>query len=223
MVNQADTIASHETRMWYQTKEFKPVLAATVARVREHLDSSRGDQRMEKLRSRESELDGKFRVILGGALLMRAGARVKSEGMQHLRDLVCQVDCGYGFALPLFDWGFREPGKAQFLAALDNYVAGTTRNYHEPSCFTCEKFEADLGLAPLRCAHCTFAWYCSKALMMTMSCARRSLPIAIVGMLSRAVPKAQEHWQKHKSTCKSTRALAKVQEHLQGSRHDLLA
>ncbi|KAI1765701.1 hypothetical protein GGR53DRAFT_489415 [Hypoxylon sp. FL1150] len=41
--------------------------------------------------------------------------------MQYLRERVPRITCNPGCAFPIFDIGFRGPGKAQFLAAMDNY------------------------------------------------------------------------------------------------------
>jgi hypothetical protein len=94
--------------------------------------------------------------------MMRAGARIKPDDLQYLRGLVPQINSNHGFVLPIFDHGFREPGRVQFVAALDNYVPGTPRDFHEPSCFTCGKVQADLESAPKRCSSCLSAWYCNR-------------------------------------------------------------
>jgi hypothetical protein len=93
---------------------------------------------------------------------MRAGAKIKDDDMQHLRELANRFPGKEGYQWPLSDDGFRGPGKAQFLAALDNYKPGTPRNYQEPSCFKCGKTEVELGNAPNKCARCQRAWYCGK-------------------------------------------------------------
>ncbi|KAF6828141.1 MYND finger domain-containing protein [Colletotrichum musicola] len=66
-------------------------------------------------------------------------AALRETDIQYLRHLAEQVDCKPGYAPAYDDAGFRGPGKAQFLAALYNYQAGTPRNYEEPSCFNCGK------------------------------------------------------------------------------------
>ncbi|KAI3537078.1 hypothetical protein CSPX01_10376 [Colletotrichum filicis] len=85
---------------------------------------------------------------------------IKANDMQHLRDLVPKIPCQDRFALPMIDFGFRDPGKAQLLAALDNYQPGTPRDFHEPSCFHCGKIHADHGINLKKCGHCQAAWYC---------------------------------------------------------------
>lgn len=66
--------------------------------------------------------------------MMRAGARIRADDLQHLRDLVPQVTCNEGYALPLWDDGFRGPGKRQFLAALDAYEAAVPRDFRAARC-----------------------------------------------------------------------------------------
>ncbi|KXH28183.1 hypothetical protein CSAL01_08409 [Colletotrichum salicis] len=107
-------LAPVETREFYQTEKHAQGLRVLVVKFRERLDSGGGDK------------------LLKNALMMRAGAKIKADDLQHLRDLVPKVPCQYRFALPIMDFGFRDPGKAQFLAALDNYQSGTPRDFHEP-------------------------------------------------------------------------------------------
>ncbi|OHE98137.1 hypothetical protein CORC01_06505 [Colletotrichum orchidophilum] len=99
---------------------------------RERLDSGLGDELFENFRNKEYEEQGQYRIILAGALMMRTGAKIKASHFQHLRDLVPKIPCQPGSALPFADLGFRGPGKAQFLAALDNYQPGTPRDFYEP-------------------------------------------------------------------------------------------
>lgn len=136
---------------------------AHIAKVRTQLDSGLGDQLMAKCREATSDpFDGKYKAIVAGALMMIAGAKIKSEDMQYLRELVPQMTCNFGFTLAIFDHGFREPGRAQFLAALDHYVPGTPRDFVEMSCFTCGKVEGDVGHALQKCSRCQEAYYCDK-------------------------------------------------------------
>jgi len=71
-------------------------------------------------------------VLILGALFMRAGARIRRCDRQHLRELVDQIPSRAGFSLPPNDGGFRDPGRAQYLAALENYKAGTPRSFVDP-------------------------------------------------------------------------------------------
>ncbi|CAH0040486.1 unnamed protein product [Clonostachys solani] len=163
MVRRTEILVSRQAFQYYKSNQYKAELSQTVTTVRNQLDTGLGDRFFEKHRARESSHDDKYRVILAGALMMRAGARINPEHIQHIRELVPQIKCTYAFTLPVFDTGFREPGRAQLLAALDNYVAGTPRSFQEPSCFNCGKIQADLGFAPKRCGRCRRVWYCSEA------------------------------------------------------------
>ncbi|EXF83338.1 hypothetical protein CFIO01_07427 [Colletotrichum fioriniae PJ7] len=132
MINQSDMLAPVETREFYKTEEHAQVLRALITEIRGRLDSGVGDELFKKYRALEHEHQGQYRTIVVGALMMRAGAKIKAEDLQHLRNLVPKIPCQYRFALPIVDFGFRDPGKAQFLAALDNYQPGTPRDFHEP-------------------------------------------------------------------------------------------
>ncbi|KAI8625847.1 hypothetical protein F5Y19DRAFT_239428 [Xylariaceae sp. FL1651] len=85
---------------------------------------------------------------------MRAGAKIQESDLQHLRELVPRLNCNTRCVLPMFDWGFREPGKAQFVAALDHYQPGTPRSFQEPSCYSCGKIGADVGQKLMQYARC---------------------------------------------------------------------
>uniref|UniRef100_A0A8H7TTE1 MYND-type domain-containing protein n=1 Tax=Bionectria ochroleuca TaxID=29856 RepID=A0A8H7TTE1_BIOOC len=164
MVFQTDMLAPQEARMFYQTDEYKPILEQNVAEVRAQLDSGLGDCFFEKVlaQAKQNTFDGPYRIIIAGALMMRAGAKIKPNHIQYLRGLAPKIHCNHRYALPLFDQGFREPGRVQFLNALDNYAAGAPRDFQEPSCFTCGRSEVDLGFSPKRCSRCRSAWYCSQ-------------------------------------------------------------
>ncbi|KAH8890210.1 hypothetical protein GQ53DRAFT_650879 [Thozetella sp. PMI_491] len=170
-------LAPPEARAWYTTKEYKHQLeTVTIPAIRAKLDSGLGDEIFEKYRAKEGEMGGKYRVILVGALMIRAGAQIKPDDFQHLRDLVPMIHCSEVYAMAHCDDGFRGPGKAQFLAALDHYQPGTPRRFSEPSCFQCGKIHADVGKALKRCGQCKEAWYCEKDCQKT-------------------------HWKHHRSSC----------------------
>ncbi|RAQ40835.1 hypothetical protein AFGD_007134 [Aspergillus flavus] len=138
MVHQTDMLADEGIRAFYRTDEYKRELEnEIVPYVRAKFDTDNfGDRLFAASCAKENEetcLPARYRTIILGALMMRAGARIRAEDLQHLRDLVPQVHCTSRFALPLGDDGFRSPGRAQFLAALDHYQAGVPRNYQEPS------------------------------------------------------------------------------------------
>lgn len=71
-------------------------------------------------------------IVILAAMVMQTGAKISDENMQHLRELVPRI-CSYpGYAPPFADDGFRDPGKKQFLAALEYYKPGTPRTFCEP-------------------------------------------------------------------------------------------
>lgn len=129
--NDEDEIPFSSIDSDYQNKELPDLIQA----VRTKLDSGLGDRFFDKYRATEGEEEGEYQLIIAGALLMRVGARIRDADLQHLRELVPKVVCNEGFCMPLYDEGFRGPGKRQFLAALDNYQAGIPRDYHEPRYF----------------------------------------------------------------------------------------
>ncbi|KAE8369235.1 hypothetical protein BDV27DRAFT_153311 [Aspergillus caelatus] len=137
-VHQADKLAPNEMREVYKTPKYAYDLAnIIVPYVRQKLDTKDlGHAIFAASVTRESEptdsTDDKYRTITVGALMMRVGARIKPEDLQHLRDLVPQIPCHDRFASPLIDEGSRGPGCAQLLAALDHYQAGVPRSFQEP-------------------------------------------------------------------------------------------
>lgn len=138
MIHQTDMLAPREAREYYKTEEYKRELEnETVPYVRGKLDrNGTGDRIFDACRAKEIDdgdaLDqGIYRTIIFGALMMRAGAKIRDQDLQHLRELVPQIHCSTTYALPIFDMGFRSPGRAQFLAALDHYQAGVARSFAE--------------------------------------------------------------------------------------------
>ncbi|KAF9894816.1 hypothetical protein FE257_004437 [Aspergillus nanangensis] len=182
MVHQTDKLAPHEMREFYKPPEYLAELETEVVPwVRAKLNQDNlGDRLFAASRARESNPSSlppnEYKTIILGALMMRAGAKIKSEDLQHLRDLVARINCNARFALPIFDEGFRSPGRAQFLAALDHYQEGVSRDFQEPSCFQCGQVKGDVGHALLKCGRCQDAWYCDN------ECQRR-------------------HWHEHKPSC----------------------
>lgn len=169
LIHQTDMMAGQDAIEYYKTRKYRRELAREVIQERRKLDSGLGDRLMDKcVAEQDTAWDGQYRVIIAGALLMRAGARIKPEHMQALRDMVPKIGCNYGFTLPPFDGGFRQAGRNQFLAALDNYVPGTPRDFNVPSCFTCGKTSLDLGVSPQGCSRCKKAWYCNKVGLLPM-------------------------------------------------------
>ena len=151
MIHQTDMCAPPDIRVYYETDEYKKKLEGIVSDCRDTLDFGVGDKLFKVFRKREDEPNGKYRVILVGAIMMRAGATIKDDDFNHLRELVDQVPCRDGLnpvlrrnpgkpsalaslaaGLDGGDSGFRHPGKAQFLAALDHYRPGVPRSFQDP-------------------------------------------------------------------------------------------
>ncbi|RYP90553.1 hypothetical protein DL770_003315 [Monosporascus sp. CRB-9-2] len=128
-----------------------------VGEMRDRLDSGLCDELFDIYRAREKEYGGEYRVVILGALVMRTGARIRPG------DLVSGTTCRHGYVLPMFDNGFRGPGRAQFLAALDYRKAGVPRAYGPPSCFHCGKMKVDTGRELLEWSRCKLAFYCDVA------------------------------------------------------------
>ncbi|KAK1725061.1 uncharacterized protein BDZ83DRAFT_719478 [Colletotrichum acutatum] len=80
-------VAPVETREFYKAEEHAQYLRGFVTGIRRRLDSGVGDELFEKYRALEHDNQGQYRTIVVGALMMRAGAKIKADDMQHLRSL----------------------------------------------------------------------------------------------------------------------------------------
>ncbi|KAI0126086.1 hypothetical protein BJ170DRAFT_459781 [Xylariales sp. AK1849] len=132
-----------------------------TTRVCGELDTGLGNDLFDKFRGKEHEESGQYRVIILGATLMRAGARIRPEDMQHMRELVPGIACNTGSGTLITDDGFCHPGKVQFICALDNYQPGIPLNFAVSSCYNCGKTKTDTGRHLEPCTACMFAGYCN--------------------------------------------------------------
>lgn len=151
LIHQTDMCAPPDARAHYKTDEYKKELEGFVSKSRSTLNSGIGDELFKLFRKREHERNGKYRVIIVGTIMMRAGAVIKDDDFNHLRELVPKIPSRDGLkpvlrnnpalrspsallaaALDGDDRGFRHPGKVQFLAALENYKPGVPRSFQEP-------------------------------------------------------------------------------------------
>lgn len=98
----------------------------------DQIEPGRCDKLFEHFRALEHEYQGEYRVVVVGALMMSVGAKINRDDLEHLKVLANKIPGRHGFVSPIFDDGFRHPGKVQFLAALDNYQPGTPRDFREP-------------------------------------------------------------------------------------------
>lgn len=111
----------------------KDLFFGDVSTMRAKLDTDgAGAALFARYRAKEREFQGQYRVLLFGALMMSAGAQLRDQDRQHMRDLVPLVNCNEGFTWPLWDGGFRGPGKRQFLVALERYQVGVPRDFRTP-------------------------------------------------------------------------------------------
>ena len=158
--------------------------------ARDKLDAGLGADLMKKCREQENKWnwlcfeDPKYKTIVLAAYMMQVGAKIAPDDRAHLAEIFPKINSRAGYALPLVDGGFRDPGKVQFKAALELYVDGQPRNFFdarsvpillgastmltpENSCYNCGKTNADIGHAQLKtCLRCSQndkkSFYCSK-------------------------------------------------------------
>ena len=132
------------------------------ATVCEYIDSGAGDELFERYRSREADNKGTYRqdagkeTIVLGAMMMRVGAKIKKDDLDHLRRLSNRPDVE-----------MYPEGLAEFKAAVDNYKPGTPRTFGGPSCDNCGKTPLDIGKKLSECRKCKGGWWnggwsCSK-------------------------------------------------------------
>lgn len=88
MIHQTDMCCPPDIKAYYETDEYKKKLEGIVADRCKKLNSGIGDKLFKIFRKKEDEPRGKYRVILAGAIMMRAGAVIKQDDFDHLRELV---------------------------------------------------------------------------------------------------------------------------------------
>ncbi|RYP93366.1 hypothetical protein DL770_000555 [Monosporascus sp. CRB-9-2] len=124
------------------------------------LNSGLGEQLLQKYRLDEGGRssfaagDNHHEVIMFGATMMLVGATIKENDIRHLRELVPVVKCNDLLTnLTEGDGCFRGHGKRQYLAPLDNYQPGLSRDFGKPSCHACGRTHVD-GKDIERCGGC---------------------------------------------------------------------
>ncbi|OJK02135.1 hypothetical protein ASPACDRAFT_40953 [Aspergillus aculeatus ATCC 16872] len=132
--------------------------------IRQKLDTDGlGEQMLAACRAKEGDKElfdpPKYTTIIMGALIMRAGGRISSASLEHLRALVPQVTCNARYVLPLLTRRFaRRVARSSWLLWII-----TRLGCHEASnCFHCGQIQSDMGHALRRCGKCKEAWYCDK-------------------------------------------------------------
>lgn len=114
--------------------EYNPMEELESKAFREKLDAGLCDKLFKDFRSEESTFwfpDRKLYTVLLAAMVMESGAKISDDNMQHLREIVPQIFSTPVYASPFSDGGFCDPGRAQFLAALEYYKPGTPRAFRE--------------------------------------------------------------------------------------------
>ncbi|KAF6841433.1 MYND finger domain-containing protein [Colletotrichum plurivorum] len=113
LVHQSDMLAPPESKEYYKTDSYRDVLSHSVLQKQAKFNAGNtATKLLEKFRAKQHEPNGKYRVIIVGALIMRTGATLRETDIQYLRHLTEQVDCKPGYAPAYDDAGFRGPGKA---------------------------------------------------------------------------------------------------------------
>lgn len=104
--------------------------------AREKLDAGLGVRLMQECRHKEtgsaSFFDPKYTTVVLAAYMMNCGATISNADRAHLQELLPKIPSRSGYALPISDLDFRDPGKVQFQAALDHYVNGEPRSFLVP-------------------------------------------------------------------------------------------
>lgn len=89
------------------------------------------DELFEEFRANPDPYGGEYRLNILGAMMMQVGANISKENMDHLRTVCSDTESNPGFMLMEMS-SFRDPGKAQLTAALDNYRNGVPRDFAGP-------------------------------------------------------------------------------------------
>lgn len=107
-----------------------------LAEARKKLDAGLSMELMQMSKERLTDMnmlvDTGYTCVILAAFMMHVGARIAPEDRQHIKKVLPGISSKTGFVLPIGDSGFRDPGKAQFTAALENYVDGERRDFFLP-------------------------------------------------------------------------------------------
>ncbi|KIW14718.1 hypothetical protein PV08_07502 [Exophiala spinifera] len=108
-------------------------LSEPSQKLRDHVNTISDELFEDSRQNRHPLLAGdEYPTVILGAVMMEAGLRISPENMTYLRQAVDKVSSANGYRLPICDLGFRDPGKAQFLAALGHYRDGEPRDFYGP-------------------------------------------------------------------------------------------
>jgi hypothetical protein len=93
------------------------------------------DELFQKSRANKKSWYGEYPTVILRFLMMTAGANIAEEHLFYLRMVAARTETHAGFHLPISDKGFRDPGKVQFLTAIEFYKNGKPRDFRGPGCF----------------------------------------------------------------------------------------
>ena len=116
--------------------DLEEMISENIEEARVKLDNGLCQELFKEWRARDQDIDisggGKYRIIILAAMMMKAGAKIDEDDMDYLRRILPGITSRNGYHMPLCDDCFRDPGKAQFTAALEHYKAGLPRDFSAP-------------------------------------------------------------------------------------------
>ncbi|KAJ9617273.1 hypothetical protein H2200_000994 [Cladophialophora chaetospira] len=127
----------HMFDLFYNLEEpdYRPTRFSITSReLRGHIKSMSG-QLLKQYRTNPDASYGQYATIVLSAVMMKTGCKISEENRTFLRQAAHGTSSRSSrswFALFSGDIGFRDPGKAQFLSALDNYKNGKPRDFRAP-------------------------------------------------------------------------------------------
>jgi hypothetical protein len=129
LMKDTDICATTKAKELHDSLEENDLLDFDAVELRKILEAGLCDGLFKKLRTKTKDsLTPELRVILLGMVMMQAGATISDSDMEYMRKFLPQIPSQSGYALPIFDLGFRDPGKAQVSAALEHYKNGVPRD-----------------------------------------------------------------------------------------------
>lgn len=109
--------------------EYRPDPASiTSGELCGHINAM-SEELFQQYRNKPDGFYGQYATVVLAAVMMKTGSKISEDNRNFLRQTAAGTHSSPGYAMPLWDSGFRDPGKAQFLAALDNYEDGKARDF----------------------------------------------------------------------------------------------
>ena len=132
LMKNTDIGATTKAKELHDSLDENDLMDFDVDDLRKILDAGLCDRLFTRFRTKTKDsLTPELRVILLGMLMMRAGATIKTDDFEYMRTVLPRIPSQSGYALPIFDLGFRDAGKAQVVAALENYKNGVPRDVRD--------------------------------------------------------------------------------------------